>query len=185
MTETPKVSAAKNRGLQDDHDPNDIGQRTANRSGQGIVRDDRGQEQPVDKKRAQQPDSKKEQSQMEVRPPTARTTRVKKGVEATMTFPKNQQTRQRGKTLGEAGAEPFGFDPKPMLNEHHERKLLGGHGLIGSDKSQGELRDVDAIRGSRQMWRERRRSLGPIRTRSMARMSAALRCRKRKPCQKD
>ena len=64
-----------------------------------------------------------------------------------MTFHKNQQTRQRGKTLGEAGAEPFGFDPKPMLNEHHERKLLGGHGLIGSDKSQGELRDVDAIRG--------------------------------------
>ena len=66
MTETPKVSAAKNRGLQDDHDPNDIGQRTANRLGQGIVRDDRGQEQPVDKKRAQQTDSKKEQSQMEV-----------------------------------------------------------------------------------------------------------------------
>ena len=65
MTETPKVSAAKNRGLQDDHDPNDIGQRTANRSGQGIVRDDRGQEQPVDKKRAQQTDSKKERSQME------------------------------------------------------------------------------------------------------------------------
>ena len=65
MTETPKVSAAKNRGLQDDHDPNDIGQRTANKPGQGIVRDDRGQEQPVDKKRAQQTDSKKEQSQRE------------------------------------------------------------------------------------------------------------------------
>ena len=65
MTETPKVSAAKNRGLQDDHDPSDIGQRKANE--QGIVRDERGQEQPADKKRAQQSDSKKEQSQMEGR----------------------------------------------------------------------------------------------------------------------
>jgi hypothetical protein len=60
-----QVSAAKNGGLQDDHDPNDIGQRTANKPEQGIVRDERGQEQPADKKRAQQPDSKKEQSQME------------------------------------------------------------------------------------------------------------------------
>ena len=65
MRETPKVSAAKNRGLQDDHEPTDMGQRTANSSGQGIVKDDRGQEQPVDKKRAQQTDSKKEESQME------------------------------------------------------------------------------------------------------------------------
>ena len=65
MTETPKVSTANNRGLQDDHDPSDIGQRTANKPGQGIVRDERGQEQPADKKRAQQTDSKKEQSQME------------------------------------------------------------------------------------------------------------------------
>jgi hypothetical protein len=63
MRETPKVSAAKNRGLQDDHDPNDIAQRTA--PSQGIVRDERGQEQPADKKRAQQTNSKKEQSQME------------------------------------------------------------------------------------------------------------------------
>ena len=77
-----------------------------------------------------------------------------------MTFPKNQQTRQRGKTLGEAGAdEPFGFEPKPMLNEHHERKLLGGDGLRGSDKSQGELRDVDATWGQPSDRRERRRSL--------------------------
>ena len=30
-TTISKVSAAKNRGLQDDHDPNDIGQRTANK----------------------------------------------------------------------------------------------------------------------------------------------------------
>ena len=65
MTETPKVSAAKKRGLQDDHDPSDIGQRTANKPGQGIVRDERGQEQPADKKRAQQTDSQKEKSQME------------------------------------------------------------------------------------------------------------------------
>ena len=65
MTKTPKVSANINRGLQDDHDPSDIGQRTANKPGQGIVRDELGQEQPADKKRAQQTDSKKEQSQME------------------------------------------------------------------------------------------------------------------------
>ena len=65
-----------------------------------------------------------------------------------MTFPKNQQTRRRGQTLGEAGAdEPFGFEPKPMLDEHHEGNLLGGDGLRGPDKSQGELRDVDATRG--------------------------------------
>ena len=64
-----------------------------------------------------------------------------------MTLPKNQQTRQRGQTLGEAGAdEPFGFERKPMLGEHHERELLGGNGLRGPDKSQGELRDVDATR---------------------------------------
>ena len=65
MTKTPKVSAAKNRGLQDDHDPDDIGQRIANKPGQGIVRDERGQEQPADKNRARQTDSKKEQSQRE------------------------------------------------------------------------------------------------------------------------
>ena len=65
-----------------------------------------------------------------------------------MTLPKNQQTRQRGQALGEAGAdEPFGFERKPMLDEHHERELLGGNGLRGPDKSQGELRDVDATRG--------------------------------------
>jgi hypothetical protein len=62
MTETPKVSAAKNSGLQDDHDPSDLGQRTANKPGQGIVRDERGQKQPADHKRAQQTASKEEQS---------------------------------------------------------------------------------------------------------------------------
>jgi hypothetical protein len=87
MMEAPKVSAIKNSGLQDDHDPSDIGHRTANKpkqeqsqmegpaayaphddgekKGQGVVRDERGQEQPADKKRAQQADSKKEQSQKE------------------------------------------------------------------------------------------------------------------------
>ena len=65
-----------------------------------------------------------------------------------MTLPKNQQTRHRGLTVGEAGAdEPFGFEPKPMLDEHSERTLVGGDGLRGPDKSQGELRDVDATRG--------------------------------------
>jgi len=65
-----------------------------------------------------------------------------------MTLPKNQQTRQRGQTVGEAGAdEPFGFEPKPMLNEPHQHTLLGRDGLTGSDKSQGELSDVDATGG--------------------------------------
>jgi hypothetical protein len=52
------------RGLQDDHD-SDLGQKQADRrggvhsksgkkKGQGIVRDERGQDQPADKKRAQQ-----------------------------------------------------------------------------------------------------------------------------------
>ena len=83
---TPKANAPNNAGLQDDHDPNDLGQRLANKpnaeksqregpaayaplpdeqssadearekrdkEGQGIVRDERGQEQPADKKRAQ------------------------------------------------------------------------------------------------------------------------------------
>ena len=31
---TPKVSAAKNSGLQDDHDPSEFGQRTANKKQQ-------------------------------------------------------------------------------------------------------------------------------------------------------
>jgi len=65
MTKTPKVNTTKNPGLQDDHDPSDIGQRTANKLGQGIVRDQRGQEQSADKKRAQQTVSKEEQSQKE------------------------------------------------------------------------------------------------------------------------
>jgi len=65
MTKTPKVNTTKNPGLQDDHDPSDIGQRIANKPGQGIVRDERGQEQPADKNRARQTDSKKEQSQRE------------------------------------------------------------------------------------------------------------------------
>lgn len=43
----------RKRGLQDDHDPSDLGQRSANKQ-QGIVKDQRGQEQPADKKRAQQ-----------------------------------------------------------------------------------------------------------------------------------
>jgi hypothetical protein len=65
-----------------------------------------------------------------------------------MTLPKNQQTRQRSHTPGEADTdEPFGFEPKPMLDEHHKCHLLGGNGLRGEDKSQGELRDVDVTRG--------------------------------------
>jgi hypothetical protein len=51
MTDNPKVSATKNSGLQDDHDPSDIGQREANKRGMGG--DDREQGQPLDKRRAQ------------------------------------------------------------------------------------------------------------------------------------
>src|SRR5215203_1430312 len=57
-----------------------------------------------------------------------------------MTFPKNQQPRQRGQTVGEPGAdEPFGFEPKPMLNEHHERNLLGGDGPIRVGGLDGDI----------------------------------------------
>ena len=95
MRETPKANAAKNRGLQDDHDPSDIGQRTANKSGQGTV------------------------------------------------------MRQRGRTLGEGGAdEPFGFEPKPMLNEHHERNLLGGDGLRGSEQKPRRITECGCNTGA-------------------------------------
>src|SRR4051812_45625993 len=75
----PKVSAARNSGLQDDHDPKDIGQQVASqqksqmegpaayaphdegeKKGQGIVRDERGQEQPADKTKAQQTSSRRQ-----------------------------------------------------------------------------------------------------------------------------
>lgn len=65
MPGTPKVNAKLNSGLQDDHDPSDIAQKSqmegpaayaphGDEKGQGIVRDERGQEQPADKGRAQQ-----------------------------------------------------------------------------------------------------------------------------------
>ena len=73
-----KVSAARNSGLQDDHDSRDIGQRIASKQksqmegpaayaphdegekkGQGIVRDERGQDQPSDKGKAQQTSSRR------------------------------------------------------------------------------------------------------------------------------
>jgi hypothetical protein len=57
---------------------------------------------------------------------------------------KNQINRSRGSILGEAGAdEPFGFESKPMLDEHEQlyaRK--GGDGLRGEDKRQGALEDA-------------------------------------------
>ena len=57
---------------------------------------------------------------------------------------KNQQTRQRGQTFEEEDADqPFGFELKPMLDEYHERDLLGRDGLCGPDKSP----DVNATRG--------------------------------------
>jgi hypothetical protein len=67
MASTPKVSAKTNSGLVDDHDPSDLAQKSqkegpaayaphdeGEKKGQGIVKDQRGQEQPADKKRAQQ-----------------------------------------------------------------------------------------------------------------------------------
>jgi hypothetical protein len=77
-----KVSGARNSGLQDDHDPNDIGRRAASKQksqmegpaataphdegekkSQGIVRDERGQEQPADKRKAQQTSSRRQHGQ--------------------------------------------------------------------------------------------------------------------------
>lgn len=49
-----EVSAVNKSGLKDEHGPSDIGQQSRQESSQGIVRDQRGQEQPADKKRAQQ-----------------------------------------------------------------------------------------------------------------------------------
>ncbi len=78
----PKVSATTNSGLRDDHNPNDIGQWSASNQksqmegpaayaphdegeekGQGIVRDERGQEQPADKSKAQQTNSRRQHGQ--------------------------------------------------------------------------------------------------------------------------
>ena len=49
-----KVSAVNKSGVNGDHDPSDIRQQTQQEASQGVVRDERGQEQPADKKRAQQ-----------------------------------------------------------------------------------------------------------------------------------
>ena len=66
MTKTPKVNATKNPGLQDDHDPSDIGQRTANKLRQGIVRDHSVVRNSLRiRKRAQQTVPTEEQSQKE------------------------------------------------------------------------------------------------------------------------
>jgi hypothetical protein len=72
MQTTPKVTAKNNSGLQDDHDPSDLAQKSQQEgpaayaphedTPQGVIRDERGQEQPVDKKRAQQTSSTKKQS---------------------------------------------------------------------------------------------------------------------------
>jgi hypothetical protein len=83
--DTPKVTAAKNSGLQDDHDPNDPGQKLVNKpnaeksqmegpaayarndegeeKAQGIIRDQRGQDQPADKGKAQQTSSRRQHGQ--------------------------------------------------------------------------------------------------------------------------
>jgi hypothetical protein len=50
---------------------------------------------------------------------------------------KNQVTRSRGGTFGEAGGdEPFGTEPKPMLDEHRQG------GLRGEDKRQSAMVDA-------------------------------------------
>lgn len=67
MTPLPKESPVNKSVRQDDYDPSDIAQKSqqegpaaysphnnSEKKGQGIVRDERGQEQPADKKRAQQ-----------------------------------------------------------------------------------------------------------------------------------
>jgi hypothetical protein len=50
---------------------------------------------------------------------------------------KNQVNRSRGSTVSEAGADqPFGFERKPMLDEHPKG------GLRGQDKRQAALEDA-------------------------------------------
>jgi hypothetical protein len=88
--DTPKVTAAKNSGLQDDHDPNDLGQKLVNKPNaeksqmegpaayaphdeQGIIRDQRGQDQPADKGKAQQTSSRQQHGQDDL--PLQNTTR--------------------------------------------------------------------------------------------------------------
>ena len=62
-------------------------------------------------------------------------------------FPKNQQNRMRGETLGEAGADwPFGFSAKPMLDERLRRD--DGAGLRTGDKGQDALRDATGAPGA-------------------------------------
>lgn len=52
---------------------------------------------------------------------------------------KNQQVRERGKTLGEAGADwSFGSTAKSEADEH---RAPNAGGLRGPDKRQSELRD--------------------------------------------
>jgi len=62
-----------------------------------------------------------------------------------MTLPsqlKNQQTRLRGETLGEAGADwPMGFAPKPMLDERKNEKQDEMENKGDPDKSKGELNE--------------------------------------------
>jgi hypothetical protein len=63
-----------------------------------------------------------------------------------MTLPsalKNQQQRSRGQDLGEANADhPYGATSKPMLDERQPAGTrIGGAGLSGPDKQQGDLRD--------------------------------------------
>lgn len=74
--DTPKVSAAKNSGLQDDHDPNDLGQKLANKSeaeksqmegpaayaphGASDKEQQPGQDQPADRAEAPQTSSRRQ-----------------------------------------------------------------------------------------------------------------------------
>ena len=131
--QTPKVTAEKNAGLQDDHDPSDVGQRTANK----------GEQSQKEGPAAYAPTRRPK------KPGRGRPKKTERAMEMVgeHDLPKNQQTCEPGQTLGEDSADqPIGFARKPMLDEHQERSFLGGHGLRGPDKSQGELRDVDATR---------------------------------------
>ena len=58
--DTPKVSAAKNSGLQDDHDPSDIGQRTANKKQQQFYKEGPAAYAPHDEgeKKGQKPEAR-------------------------------------------------------------------------------------------------------------------------------
>lgn len=111
-------------------------------SQQKIVKDERGQEQPTDKKRARQTDQQAGTGKPKTTPMEPEKQRDQQAV-GVPSDNKNQINRSRSSTLGEAVAdEPFGFERKPMLDKHQQHARKGGDGLRGEDKRQAALEDA-------------------------------------------